>query len=81
MAMATFPLQQNVTDQGDIIVKFNRVFTMRTVRPRPDDGFFFGQSKDTDIQKTTDQCPKNNGNKYHIIHTSNDRQWTINYEP
>jgi hypothetical protein len=62
MAMATFPLQQNVTDQGDIIVKLDRVITMRTVRPRPDNGFFFGQSKDTDVQETTNQCPEYNGN-------------------
>jgi hypothetical protein len=62
MAMAASPLQHNVADQGDIIVKLNRVLTMRAVRTRPDNGLFFGQSKDTNIQETTDECPEYNGN-------------------
>jgi hypothetical protein len=49
MAMATSSLQQNVADQGDIVVKFNRGFAMRTVRTWPNDGFFFGQPNDADV--------------------------------
>jgi len=58
VAMAASPFQQHVTDQGDIIVKLNRCFTMRTVGPRPDNGFFFGQPEDTNVQKATHDRPK-----------------------
>jgi hypothetical protein len=61
-AMATFPFQQNVTNQGHIIVKLDLVFTVRTVRARPNNGFFLGQPKDTNVQETTDQSPEYNGN-------------------
>jgi len=40
MTVAASPLQQKVTDQGDVIVKPNQVFTIRAVGTRPDDGFF-----------------------------------------
>jgi hypothetical protein len=59
-AMPAFPSQYQITDQGDIIIKRNRVLTVRAMRPWGKDGLFLGQAEDTDIEKTPYQGPKNN---------------------
>ncbi len=75
MAMAAAPLQQNVTDQGDIIVKLNRVLTMRAARSGPDNRFLFRQPEDTNVQETADQRPEYNRNN--VPHSSFLNAWRI----
>jgi hypothetical protein len=60
MTITAFSAQQKVTDQRDIVVKLDGSFAVRAMRTRKDDRLFFGQSDDTDIEKTANHRSKYN---------------------
>jgi len=60
MTIAAFSAQQKITDQRDIVIKLDWSFAVRAMRTRKDDRLLFGQSDDTDIEKTTNHRSKYN---------------------
>jgi hypothetical protein len=50
--MATFPSQEKVTEQGDVIIENDGTITMRAMGARKNDGLLPGQPVNTDIQET-----------------------------
>jgi len=60
--VAAFSSQQKVTDQRDIVIKLDRFPAIRTPRTGKNDGLPLRHPEDANIEKTADQCSKNDGN-------------------
>jgi hypothetical protein len=60
-AAAAFPAQQQVTDQGDVVIPADAVITVGTMGGRRDNRFPLGQAADADIEKRADNHAENQG--------------------